>query len=240
MIIQIVLGTEDSCVPLVHYILRNQGIHFAFRLKLWHPVHDKAVDAFDVVHSRIGADGYDELSSEPRAPLDVVPVKVNYVVRAGSVKGFIQKVFSPDLGKIFAFINQPMYSLQYTATHSPKDISSVEYFPPSCVGIVPETPLRFLVVAAHESGLGHVDDAGVRLIREEFVQTVEGGLDGVDHKRERVLRLHDDAKAECAVHLSDVAANDVPELNHVLHGVIELRAHQIEKELHDGARRGRV
>ena len=139
-------------------------------------------------------------------------------------------------------ISQPSFLVHDSAIakHSPKDISSVKYFPPSCVGIVPKTSLRFLVVAAHESGLRHVDGPGVRLIREKFVQTFEGGFHCVDYERERVLRLHNDAEAERAVNLADVAADDVPELNHVLHGVIELRAHQTEKELHDGALRGRV
>lgn len=99
MIINIVLGTEDSCVPLGHYILRNRGIQSAFLLKLGHSVQDKAIDTFNVVHRRIGADGYDELSSVPRAPLDVIPVKVNYVVRAGLVQRFIQKIFPPGLDK---------------------------------------------------------------------------------------------------------------------------------------------
>ena len=126
------------------------------------------------------------------------------------------------------------------AKHSPKDISAVDYLPPSCIGVVPKSPLRLLVIAARESGLRHVDDARVRLIGEKLVEAIEGGLDGVDDEGERILRLDDDAEAEGPVNLANVAADDVAELNHVLHCVIELRAHQAEKELQDGARRGGV
>ena len=99
VIIDIVLGTEDSRVPLGHHILRNGWVQFALPLKLWHPVQDEAVDAFNVVHRRIGADGHDELSSEPRAPLDVIPVEVNYVVRARLTKSLILKLFPPGMGQ---------------------------------------------------------------------------------------------------------------------------------------------
>ena len=101
MIIDIVLGTEDSRVPLGHRILGNGGVQFALPLKLWHSVQDEAVDTFNVVHRRIGADGHDKLSSEPRALLDVIPVEVNYVVRAGLTKSLILKLFSPGMGQNF-------------------------------------------------------------------------------------------------------------------------------------------
>ena len=96
--INIVLGTKDACVPLGHYILGNRRVHFAFVLKLGHSVQYKTVDALNVVHRRIGADGHDELSTVPCALLDVIPVEVNYVVSARLIKRLVQKIFTPGSG----------------------------------------------------------------------------------------------------------------------------------------------
>ena len=46
MIIDIVLGTKYSRVPLGHHILGNGGVQFTLPLKLGHSVQDKAIDTY--------------------------------------------------------------------------------------------------------------------------------------------------------------------------------------------------